>query len=108
MIVTKNTKEEFIKEYETNQEIVKTKKQSIAAEQQDTIWVSCTPWFKFTGLVPPYDKNLTIPQFIWDKYEKKEDDYYCNLLIMVHHGFADGYQISEFINKLEEKLNNIK
>lgn len=104
----KNTKEEFIKEYETNQEIVKTKKQSIAVEQQDTIWVSCTPWFKFTGLVPPYDKNLTIPQFIWDKYEKKEDDYYCNLLIMVHHGFADGYQISEFINKLEEKLNNIK
>ncbi len=102
------TKEKFIKEYEEKQAQVKTTKQSQAKEQQDAIWVSCTPWFKFTALVPPFDKNLTIPQFIWDKYEQKEDEYYCNLLIMVHHGFADGYQVSQFIDKLENTLNNIK
>lgn len=99
--------DDFLKEYEAKQKEVKEKKKTIAKEQNDVIWVSCTPWFKFNALVSPFDKSITIPQFIWDKYEKKGDDYYCNIMIMVHHGFADGYQVSNFITSLEEEIKKI-
>ena len=68
------------------------------------IWLSCAPWFSFTGIVPPFNKKVTIPQFIWDKYEKKGDKYYVDLMIMVHHGFADGYHIGKFIELLNENI----
>lgn len=70
----------------------------------DEIWLSCSPWFKFTSLIPPFNKKVTIPQFIWDKYENIDGKYYVNLMIMVHHGFADGYHIGKFINILEDNI----
>lgn len=72
----------------------------------DEIWLSCEPWLSFTGLVTPYKKGNTIPQFIWDKYRKVDYKYYVNLMIMVHHGFADGYHIAEFTKKLEENIRS--
>lgn len=72
----------------------------------DEVWLSCVPWFNFTGLVPPFNKEVTVPQFIWDKYQLKDDKYYLNLTILVHHGFADGSHIATFIKKLETNINN--
>lgn len=74
----------------------------------DEIWFSCVPWFKFTSLTPPYDKNVTIPQFVWDKYELEQDKYYVNLMITVHHGFADGSHIGKFINTLQKYIDEFK
>lgn len=68
------------------------------------IWMSCLPWISFSSLVPPFDKNVTIPQFIWDRYKYDNDRYYVNLMIMVHHGFADGFHISKFVSLLEENI----
>lgn len=76
--------------------------------RQDVIWVSCFPWAKFNGLVSPHDKNITIPQFIWDKYEEVNGEYYCNLMIMVHHGFADGFHVGTFIERLNYYIDNFK
>lgn len=70
----------------------------------DEIWLSCAPWFSFTGLIPPYNKENSIPQFIWDKYELVNGKYYINLMIMIHHGFADGSHIAKFIKLLNENI----
>ena len=72
------------------------------------IWLSCSPWYKFESLTVPFDKNITNPQFIWDKYEKENDKYYVNMFIMVHHGFVDGYHISKFINELNKNIEEFK
>ena len=72
--------------------------------QLNDIWLSCNPWCSFTSLIPTFSKEITIPQFIWDKYEKVNERYYTNLTIVVHHGFADGYHIGQFVNLLEEKI----
>ena len=76
--------------------------------KQDEIWMSCVPWFNFSGLIPPFSKSVTIPQFIWDKYTKDNDEYYINLMIMVHHGFVDGQHIRKFINELENNIKHFK
>ena len=49
---------------------------------------------------------ITIPQFIWDKYENIGDKYYIDLMIMVHHGFADAYHVKLFLDKFDEINQN--
>ena len=73
----------------------------------DEIWISCEPWVPFTGLVPPFNKKNTIPQFIWDKYKKVDDKFFVNMMILVHHGFADGSHIAKFVQKLEDNIKTI-
>ena len=72
----------------------------------DQIWVSCTPWYDFTGLVTPFDKRVTIPQFIWGKYFNENGKVYVHLMIMANHGFVDGEHIGLFISRLEENIEN--
>lgn len=71
----------------------------------DEIWLSCQPWFSFTGFVPVFNKECSIPQFIWDKYENVDGKYKLHLMIMVHHGFADGSHIGKFIDLLNKNIN---
>lgn len=73
----------------------------------DTIWMSCSPWYSFESLIPPFSRENTIPQFIWDKYRKVDNKYYMHLMILVHHGFADGSHIKKFSDLLNEKINNL-
>jgi len=70
--------------------------------------LSCQPWFNFTGVIPPFDKSITIPQLIWDRFTFEGNRCYINLMIMVHHGFADGYHIGKLIEKIENTIQNIK
>ena len=72
--------------------------------REDLIWLSCFPWNEFSGLIPPFNKNITIPQFIWDKYHLENNNYYINLMILVHHGFADGSHISKFLIDLKNNI----
>lgn len=74
---------------------------------EDVVWVSCQPWFNFTGVIPPYDKTITIPQFNWDRFTFEGEKCYINLMIMVHHGFADGYHIGKLIEAIEDEISNI-
>lgn len=72
----------------------------------DVIWMSCFPWNTFNSLIPPFNKKVSIPQFIWDKYTLENDKYFINLMIMVNHGFADGLHIAKFIDLLNENIKN--
>lgn len=98
----------FIDEFELRKSELGHYNDVNADNRQDVIWVSCFPWAKFSGLMSPHDKNITIPQFIWDKYELVDNEYYCNLMIMVHHGFIDGYHVGTFIEKLNQYINELQ
>lgn len=70
------------------------------------IWISCIPWISFSSLITPFSKENLIPQFIWDKIVTIDNKHYVNLMIMIHHGFADGFHVGKFINLLEENIKN--
>lgn len=75
-------------------------------DRLDVVWLSCFPWASFSSLVSPHDKSITIPQLIWDKYVFKDGRYTCNLMIMVHHGFADGYDVGNLVEKINCYIDN--
>ena len=77
-------------------------------ERMDVVWLSCFPWASFSSLVSPHDKSITIPQLIWDKYVLKDGRYMCNLMVMVHHGFADGYDVGMLIDKINYYIDEFK
>ena len=82
--------------------------ESISTERNDIIWVSCLPWFKFSSLISPFDKENNNTQFIWDKVEEENNKFYINLMIQTHHGFTDGYHIKlllDEISKIEKTFN---
>lgn len=97
----------FIDEYNNILNKFLKNHQSYDGNDSGEIWLSCEPWFNFTGVITPFDKEITIPQVIWDKFMFDGDKCYINMMIMVHHGFADGYHIGLFINKFKELIDNI-
>ena len=104
-----NSFEEFLEYNEKAKEKFKNTQAPVFFEEEDCgeVWFSCTPWFKFTSVVPPFDPSITIPQMLWDKYEIVDGHVYINTLIMAHHGFVDGYHIGKLIEYINEELNNI-
>lgn len=96
--LNKEAKEKF---KETQNEV------RVQDKEEGEIWFSCVPWFKFTGVVTPYDSSITIPNIIWDKYEIVDGHVYVNAMIQSHHGFVDGYHIGKLIEYINEELNNI-
>ncbi len=99
---------EFINRYKYEQRRFKEAGESISTERNDIIWVSCLPWFKFSSLISPFDKENNNTQFIWDKVEEENNRFYINLMIQTHHGFTDGYHIKlllDEISKIEKTFN---
>lgn len=94
----------FIQNFDGIQNRVYQGEKCFSDNRSDTVWFSCVPWFSMQSLISPFDRDNTIPQFIWDRYEKKSEGYYMNLMIMVHHGFMDGYHIARFLELLKEEI----
>lgn len=96
-----------------NEEFIKTRelfknKDIVFDSKSNEIWITCAPWFSFNTITPPYNHDLLIPQFIWDKFNKEDNKVTTNLMVMIHHGFMDGYQLGMFYKKLEENIKNFK
>lgn len=100
----KNNYKEYLKDFEETQNKFFKDKKSVVSPDEGEIWFSCEPWFEFTSLVVPFDKEITIPQFIWGKFIEEDGKFYTNLMIMVHHRFADGNHVGKFLDKLNEKI----
>lgn len=103
----KDTYSEFIDEYLRIQEDFNINHSSIYNNNHGEVWFSFVPWFNFSGITPPYDKDVTIPQFIWDKFNFEDGKCYVNLMIMAHHGFVDGYHISKVLEYFNEIVSDL-
>ena len=101
-----NEYNKYLKEYNSEKQRCINNKEIVEGTDQGVIWFSCTPWFNFQSVITPYDKKITIPQFIWDKYVLEDGKYFINLTIMIHHGFADGKDIAEFLSILNKKIDS--
>lgn len=101
----KNYKEYINKFIEIQNNFLEKEKYSTDNDLNE-LWLSCETWFSFTGFVPPFNKEITIPQFIWDKYEEVDGKYFIHLVVMVHHGFADGIHLRDFFYLLEKNIND--
>jgi predicted patatin/cPLA2 family phospholipase len=61
------------------------------------------------GLITPFDKEITIPQFIWDKYENIDGKYYidggvysdCPVDMLIDAGYEEIYVIKAFRDKIK-------
>lgn len=93
--------EEFLVNYDKAKKELFENKKGLDNDEGE-VWLSCQPWYNFSGLIPPFDKSVTIPQMIWDKYSFEDDKCYINLMMMSHHGFVDGYHIGKLINKIND------
>lgn len=106
---TDNYEEFMDKFYSEREELFHpTKKKDIEAYDSNEVWMSCAPWFTMNSVLPPFNKENTIPQFIWDKFKNENGKVTTNLMIMVHHGFVDGFHIGKCINSLQEKIEVFK
>lgn len=102
-----NNYNEYIRDFNTRQEkMIENGKPEDTKDLNRNIWISCAPWFEFTSLVTPYDKNMTIPQFIWGKFIYENDKVYTNMMIMAHHGYVDGNHINMFLKKFKRNVDN--
>ena len=97
----------MIGNFKTKKENLLNSRVSTKNNDQGEVWLSCAPWYEFTSVISPFNKDTAIPQFIWSKYYEENEKMYINLTIMVHHGFADGNHIGLFLKKFNEKINEI-
>lgn len=104
----KDTYEDYIEEYNKVYEKFINTHTSYTKEDGGEIWLSCEPWFEFTGVISPFNKEVTVPQVIWDKFSIENDRCYIHMMIMIHHGFADGYHIGKFINTFKSLIDKIE
>ena len=90
----KDNYKDFINEFKKTEEEFLITNKSIKKEGGE-LWVSCSPWYHFSSLVPPFDKNITIPQLIWDKFELTDNkDKFLNSQIL------SGSLVKELLSKI--------
>ena len=102
-----NNYKEFMDNYFKAKEQFLNSKDLDVKDDHGEIWYSCVPWFNFSQVLTPFNKKVTIPQLIWDKFIFENDKVYVNLMIMVHHGFVDGFHLKEFLQTFEDIVKNI-
>lgn len=100
--------DEFIENYKNIKQKFLTNTYVFEGEDLGEVQLSCLPWFNFTSAIPPFDKDITTPQLIWDKFSFENDRVYVNLMIMAHHGFVDGSHIGKLIDSINEEISKIK
>lgn len=98
----------YLANYKVNRQKYLEQKELATSENFGLVWLSCTPWYKFTSLMPPVNRDYTIPQVIWDKIEEKDGEYYVNLFIFANHGFVDGFHIAKLIENFNIAQENLK
>lgn len=103
-----NDYEKFLSNFQNVQNEFYQTGKSIVNDKKGAIWLSCLPWFSVQSLIPPFDRNNTTPQFIWDKYVEEKENFHMNLMILAHHGFVDGFHISKFLEILQKEIENFQ
>lgn len=77
-----------------------------AGRPGNTFDVSMIPWLPFTGfeLHLPQGNDYLLPIFTLGKYTEEGDRRWLPVSIRVHHAVCDGYHVSKFVERLQEKI----
>lgn len=80
---------------------------TVSAYRTDVIHFSSIPWSKFTSLTHARDfkSEDTVPKITFGKMFLREGKQLLPIAINVHHGFADGIHISQFLELYQQLMN---
>ena len=75
--------------------------------KKDVVYYSSIPWNTFSGLTHATDftPGDSVPRITFGKMFQEEEKMKMNLAIYVHHGLADGYHISKFLELFQNLMN---
>lgn len=99
------------------QDIKSTQKGDVNADfggddKKDVFYVTAVKWVDFTSINNPYDfkdkEGSSIPRIAWGKMVRERGKWTMPFDIACHHALVDGYPVCEFINKLQELINQPK
>lgn len=82
-----------------------------ADENDELIYMSCTPWFDLTGLTNErnFDRNDNIPRIAWGKYTADASGRETlGMSVEVNHRFIDGYHLGQFYQKLQQSIDALE
>lgn len=83
---------------------------------ESCVYVSCVPWFPFTGITMPFsDNRFSVPSFTFGKYIKKpvpvpdgnggyrfEERTFLPFSLMAHHSLVDGSHVGALFAAFEK------
>jgi chloramphenicol O-acetyltransferase type A len=105
----KSSLNDFYTEAEQVLEQMKQEKETLdpRAEQDDLIHYSVLPWISFLSISHPrkYKTSDSIPKIVLGKYYEKHDQLIMPISIDLHHSLADGLHVANYLNKLQEILD---
>ncbi|PKK94048.1 MAG: hypothetical protein CVV61_01495 [Tenericutes bacterium HGW-Tenericutes-6] len=80
-----------------------------AEERQDLVYITTFPWATYTQVSHAHNLNKkdAIPKLVWGKFKLDNHRKIMPFSIEVHHAFIDGYHLGTYINKLQERLNQL-
>lgn len=78
-------------------------------EQDELIYFSCLPWISFTSLSNEIvmNKEDSIPRISFGKYFEQDNKTLLPYSIQVNHMLLDGIHVGEYINKLQQYINEL-
>ncbi len=80
--------------------------ETLTASREDSVLLSCVPWFSYTGLSFQMKSSLNFlrPMFVWGRFQERQGNIILPFTFQVHHGAADGYHCHLFFQSLEQIL----
>lgn len=81
---------------------------SATAGRDDLIYFSCNPWVTFTSITHTVslDPSDSIPRVAWGKFFEQNGKILLPFSVQAHHSFVDGIHMGQYINAVQEALNN--
>ena len=78
-------------------------------EQDELIYFSCLPWISFTSLSNEIvmNKEDSIPRISFGKYFEQDNKILLPYSIQVNHMLLDGIHVGDYINKLQQFINEL-
>ncbi len=74
---------------------------------KDLIRHSTIPWHSFSALLhpTPLDKTESVPKITFGKFSVREQKKFLPVSIEAHHGLADGFHLSKYLEEFRQLLN---
>lgn len=74
---------------------------------KDLVRHSTIPWNSFSAILhpTPLDKTESVPKITFGKFNIRESRKYLPVSIEAHHGLADGFHLSKYLEEFQRQLD---